>query len=332
MHSAVQSPTAAASDRRTQRAGIASVAMAVPPGVVSSDEMAARLGVEEGWIPKRTGVHQRHVAAPGERTDELAAEAAQRALKDAGVEPSAVDLVLVATTTQEELLPNAAPLVAAQIGADHAAAIDVGAACTGFLSALDLAAAQVESGRAATVLVIGVDLMAGITDPDDRSTAALFGDGAGAAVVTATSGGGVGRAVLGCDGTGADLIRVEHHDRLIRMAGHETFQNAVARLSQSSVEAAALAGVQLADIDLFVYHQANSRILGAVGRQLGLDPERVVDCIGPYGNTSAATLPIALCTARDEGRLQPGMRVLLGAFGAGFTWGASVIEWGGPDA
>ena len=329
MPSAAPATTIAPAGRAVRTAGIASVAAAVPHEEVASATVAARLGVDEQWIERRTGVRSRHVAPAAVRLDELAAEAAEQALEQAGVRAADLDQVLVATTTADELLPNAAPLVADRLGATRAGAMDLGAACTGFLSALGQAAAQVESGRADAVLVVGADLMARVTDPHDRSTAALFGDGAGAAVVTADGPGAIGPVVLGADAAnGRDLIRIEHSDRLVQMAGHETFRNAVARLSQSSRLAAERAGVTLDDVDLFVYHQANTRILDAVGRELGLDPERVVDCIAHYGNTSAATIPIALRVAADAGRLEPGARVLLGAFGAGFTWGAAVIEWG----
>ena len=331
MASATASP-AAAPKRRPRpagRAAIAGIGMAVPGAVQENGPIAERLGLDDGWIEGRTGVERRHVAAPGERLSDLAAAAAHNALRRAGVAADQVDLVLVATTTADELLPNAAPLVAAAVGATRAGAVDLGAACTGFLSALTLAAGHVEAGRAATVLVIGADLMTRVTDPDDRSTAALFGDGAGAAVVSRGAGGTIHPAVMGADAAeGAELVRIEHSDRLVRMEGLDTYRNAVRRLSESTLDAVAAAGLTLADIDLFAYHQANTRILRAVGERLRLDPEKVVDCIGGYGNTSAATIPIALCEAERAGRLEPGARVLLGAFGAGFTWGATVVELG----
>lgn len=310
-------------------AGIAAVAMATPARVVANAPIAARLGLEDGWIESRTGISERRHAAPGERLTDLAARAASAALEDAEVAPADLDLVLVATTSPDELLPNAAPLVAEAIGAGGVGAIDVGAACTGFLGALALAAGQVEGGRARTVLVVGADLMSRVVDPDDRNTAIIFGDGAGAAVIADSPGDGrIGPAVLGADGAGgADLIVLPREGKL-RMAGQDTFRNAVNRLTESSRDAVALAGLDLDEIDLFVYHQANGRILRAVGERLGIDADRVVDCIDGYGNTSAATIPIALCEARAAGRLRPGARVLLGAFGAGFTWGAAVVEWG----
>ena len=325
---AQQAPASA--PRIARRAAVAGIGMAVPAAVRGNAPIAARLGVEPGWIEGRMGVRERHVAAPSERLSDVAAAAGGRALERAGIEAGQVDLVIVATTTADELLPNAAPLVAGALGAHRAGAFDLGSACTGFLSALSLAAGYVEAHRAETVLVIGADLMERLIDPDDRSTAALFGDGAGAAVVTGGAGGGsIRSAVLGSDaGSGAALVRIEHSDRLIRMEGLETYRHAVLRLSEATLDAVATAGMTLADIDLFAYHQANSRILRAVGERLGLDPAKVVDCIGSYGNTSAATIPIALCEAERAGRLEPGARVLLGAFGAGFTWGAMVVELG----
>jgi 3-oxoacyl-[acyl-carrier-protein] synthase III len=241
-----------------------------------------------------------------------------------------VDLVLVATVAADEILPNAAPLVARELGATRAGAMDVGAACTGFLSALALAAAQVEGGRSENVLVIGADVLSRFTDKTDRGTAALFADGAGAGLVApaADHGGHIGHIVLNSDARGKDSIRASHEDQTIEMQGHDTFKAAVLRMSESSLEATQRAGLELDDIDLFVYHQANARILAAVGERLDLDGKRVINCIDRYGNTSSATLPIALADARERGMLEPGMNVLLAAFGAGFTWGAGVIEWG----
>jgi 3-oxoacyl-[acyl-carrier-protein] synthase-3 len=239
--------------------------MAVPAAVVANAPIANRIGVTDDWIVKRTGIRSRHVAAAGERLSELAAAAGARALELAGIDGGDVDLVLVATTTADELLPNAAPLVANALGAQRAGAIDVGAACTGFLSGLALATAQIEAARAEVVLLVGADLMTRITDPDCRHTAALFGDGAGAAVLTARSDGEgwIGATTLGADGgAGAELIVAERREPLVRMQGHETFKHAVARMSQATLDALVLAGLTLEDIDLFVYHQANARICG----------------------------------------------------------------------
>ncbi|MHB8689620.1 MAG: beta-ketoacyl-ACP synthase 3 [Solirubrobacteraceae bacterium] len=310
-------------------AALASVAVSLPEQIVGNAEVAERFGVEASWIERRTGIRQRRIAGPEDRLDQHAAIASRLALKQAGIKADALDLVLVATTTADELLPNAAPLVAHAIGAVRAGAFDVGAACTGFLSALAVGSAQIEAGRARAVLVVGADFMSRITNPLDRGTAAVFADGAGAAVMVATDAPTrIGPVILGADGDGAPYIVVEREERLIQMAGHETFKEAVARLSLATLQAAAAAEVTLEEIDLFVYHQANSRILAAVGERLALPNERIVDCIGEYGNTSAATLPLALAHAQSHGLLRDGTRVLLGAFGAGFTWGGTVVEWG----
>lgn len=314
-------------------AGIAGLGMALPDNVVTNAPITGRLGVDERWIERRTGIRERRHAAPGETLSALAAAAAREALDRAGVEAASLDQVLVATTTPDEVLPNAAPRVAAELGAGHVGAIDIGGACTGFVSALALAAGQLEAGRAERILVVGAEIMSRVIDPDDRPTAGLFGDGAGAAVVTAGGPGRLGPAVQRSDGVeGPELIYMENDERLVHMAGHETFKHAVRRLSESTREAVEAAELTLEDIDVFVYHQANGRILSAVGEHLGLAPDRVIDCIASYGNTSAGTIPIALVEAQRAGLLVPGARVLMSAFGAGFTWGAMTMEWGALDA
>jgi 3-oxoacyl-[acyl-carrier-protein] synthase-3 len=301
-------------------AGISGLGCALPERVVANAPIAARLGVDDRWIERRTGITaRRHV--DDERLSDLAAEAARAALADAGVDAAAVDLVLVATSSSDELLPNAAPLVAHALGT-HAAAADIGAACTGFLSALALASAYVEAGRAEHVLAIGADALSRFVDFDDRRTAGLFGDGAGAAVVSAGAG-ELHPVVLRSAGEHADAIVIDRASALIRMEGHETFVVAVASLVEATLDACEAAGVALEDIDLFVYHQANRRILDAVAERLGLPHDRVVDAIGELGNTSAASIPLALVAARPS----PGSRVLLAAAGAGFTYGAAVVDW-----
>jgi 3-oxoacyl-[acyl-carrier-protein] synthase III len=329
----VSSHHAAAEEFAPARPAILSVAAEIPSARVSTAELAERLGVSEDWIFSRTGIRSRPVAASGERLSEFAARAGANALSRAGVDPADVDLVLVATLTQDELMPNAAPIVAHAVGADRAGAIDLGAACTGFLSGLSLAAAQIETGRAARVLLIGADFTTRIVDWEDKRTAPLFGDGAGAVVVGPAAGelGAIGPIILGADGSGASAIHIDHADRKLRMDGPEVYRHAVARMSEATVAAVEGADLTLEDIDLFVYHQANGRILRALAEKLQLPPDRVVDVIENLGNSSAATLPLGLAAAEREGRLRPGGRVLLSAFGAGFTWGAGVIEWGGPD-
>jgi 3-oxoacyl-[acyl-carrier-protein] synthase III len=240
---------------------------------------------------------------------------------------------LVATMSHEQITPSAAALVPSRIGASRAGAIDVGAACSGFLSALALGTGQIESGRAENVLVIGADLMSRLIDPDDRSTAALFGDGAGAVLLSAVAGAGrIGPVVLRSDGARGDLVKASRDEAILRMAGHDTFRQAVDRLSETTLEAVAASGRELIDVDLFVYHQANSRIIRAVGERLGLLADRVVDSVPKYGNTSAASIPLALAEAERDERLPDGASVLIAAFGGGLTWGATVVQWGEDNA
>jgi 3-oxoacyl-[acyl-carrier-protein] synthase-3 len=300
-----------------------------PERVVPNAEIAGRIGVDDEWIVRRTGVHSRRWAADDETLADMAIAAGREALADAGLDVTAIDLLLVATMTPDDICPNAAPVVAEGLGAVNAGAIDIGAACTGWLAGLRLAAAQVESGRADRVLLIGADRLSGITSLDDPATAPLFGDGAGAVIVSADGdGAGVGAIVLAADGGLADRITAGHDDRVLKMDGHSTYQVAVKRLAECTLEVCAQAGVELDDIDLFVYHQANGRILRAVGQRLELPDERVADYVAGMANTSAASIPLALGLLRVDGRLRAGQRVLVGAIGGGFTWGAGLLEWG----
>jgi 3-oxoacyl-[acyl-carrier-protein] synthase III len=311
----------------------------LPAEVLPNGPIAARLDVDDAWIVKRTGIKARRRAAPSERTSDLATFAARRALQDAGVEALDLDLVLVATMSPDEATPNTAPLVAHALGAERAGAMDIGAACTGWLSALSVAAAQIESGRADKVLVVGAEVLTRMLDFDDPKTAALFGDGAGAVVLGADgegerSGdepegrGRIGPVVLSADGSLADTIVATWDDRKLRMDGVSTFKVAVKRLSEATVAAVARAGWELDDVDLFVYHQANGRIIRAVGERLDLEPAKVADYIAQLGNTSAASIPLTLSLLREDGRLRAGHKVMVAAIGAGFTWGAGVLEWG----
>ena len=299
----------------------------LPDRVVSNGPIAERIGVDSEWIERRTGIRSRRYAAPDERTSDLALAAARRALSDAGLKASDIDLVLVATMTPDELTPNTAPLVAEALGL-NVGAYDIGAACTGWLSALSVGAAQIETGRAERVLVIGAETLSRLTNMDDKRTASLFGDGAGAVVLGPEGEGAIGPILLASDGSMCDAITATHTERLLEMDGHTTFNMAVKVLAESTRQAVAAAGLSLDDIDLFVYHQANGRILETVGEKLELPPERVADYVGETGNTSAASIPLTLSLLREDGRLRPGQRVLLAAVGAGFTWGAGVVEWG----
>jgi 3-oxoacyl-[acyl-carrier-protein] synthase III len=299
----------------------------LPDRVVSNGPIAERIGVDSDWITRRTGIRERRYAAPDERTSDLAVAAARRALQDADLRPADIDLVLVATMTPDELTPNTAPLVADALGL-QVGAFDVGAACTGWLSALSTGAAQIETGRSDAVLVIGAETLSRVTNFDDKRTASLFGDGAGAVVLSAEGEGEVGPILLASDGSMGDTITATHTERLLIMDGHTTFNKAVKVLVDSTNEACERAGVTLDDIDLFVYHQANGRILRSVAEKLELPDERVADYVAETGNTSAASIPLTLSLLREDGRLRPGQRLLLSAVGAGFTWGAGVVEWG----
>jgi len=312
----------------TGHAGIVGLGSALPDRVVPNAEVTASIGVDDDWIVRRTGIRERRYAEPGARLSELAAAAGGAALADAGMAGSEIDLVLVASCSQDSVMPNAAPQVAHALGATGAAAFDIGSACTGFLAALAAARGMLLSGSAHNALVIGAEIMSRHVDPRDRNTAALFGDGAGAIVATAGAPGDLGPVVLGSDGSRAELIVADRETQLLAMDGHETFKQAVKRLAEASTAACEAAEIALADLDLYVYHQANTRILATLADRLALDPAKVVECIATVGNTSAASVPLTLELARSEGRLGAGMRVLLAAAGSGFTWGASVIEWG----
>ena len=299
----------------------------LPDEIVSNDEIAQRIGVDDEWIVKRTGIRRRRRVAPGQGVTDLAIRAGRRALADAEVEPDGIDLVLVASLSQDEMTPSAAPQVAYGLEALRAGAIDIGAACSGWLSGLALTAGMIEVGRVDKVLLIGAEVLTRLADYDDRKTAALWGDGAGAVVLGCDGGGAVGPVVLSADGGLANVITCSHEERLLRVEGHETFQTAVKRLTECTLAATERAGWRLDDIDLFIYHQANARILQAVGERLDLPAEKVADYIGETGNTSAASIPLTLALLREDGRLRPGQRLLLAAIGAGFTWGAGTVHW-----
>jgi len=300
----------------------------LPDTVVPNGPIAERIGVDHEWIVKRTGVHERRHLRPDERVTDLAIEAARRALADADVPGESVDRVLVATMSPDEVTPNSAPLVAHAIGADRAGAYDVGAACTGWVAALDAAASQIETRRAERVLVIGAEALSRLTDPDDRRTAFLFADAAGAVLLGADGEGSVGPMLLRADGGIAELITAERDGGKLKMDGHGTFQVAVSRLTELTRDVVEVAGRRLEDIDLFVFHQANGRILRTVAERLGLGPERVADYVANTANTSAASIPLTLSLLREDGRLRKGQSIFVAGIGAGFTWGGGIIEWG----
>jgi len=308
----------------------------VPPRVVTNDELSATLDTSDEWIRTRTGIAKRHWAGPGTSTADLATEAGARALKSAG--GGDVDAVVVATMTPDRICPATAPEVAARLGQPHVAAFDVGAVCTGFVYALASATGLIAAGIAGRVLVIGAEVMSAFLDPQERSSTVIFGDGAGALVLRAGEPGelgAVGPFDLGSDGDGADLIEVpaggsrlpvgQRTQHYFRMDGREVYRQAIPRMVESSRAVLAKAGLTVADVDRLVGHQANARILNAVGERLGVPPERCTINVDRYGNTSGATIPLALA---DAG-LSAGDRVLLTAFGGGLTWGSALLTW--PD-
>lgn len=315
-------------------AALVSVGGSLPRRSVSNDDVAARIGKTDEWIYTRTGIRARRHAEADESLTQVAAAASREALRRAGVDAAALDLVVVGTLTADERMPNAAAMLAQELGASRAGAIEVNAACTGFLTALSVGAAHIETGRAERVLVVGADFISRITDPESKQTAMLFADGAGAVVLAPTPAGAgrIGPVLLRHDASSPEFLYLGRDDgATIEMDGHATFKHAVNRIVEVTQETVEAAGLTPADVDLYVYHQANSRILRAVAERLALDPARVIDCIEQTGNMSAASVPYALATAEAEGRLHDGARVLLAAFGGGFTWGGALIEWGGRD-
>jgi 3-oxoacyl-[acyl-carrier-protein] synthase III len=310
------------------RAGLFGVGTALPEHRLGNDHFTARLDTTDEWIVRRTGIRERYHLNGRQTLADLAVDACEAALADAGRDGHEVDHVIVSTITPDRITPGLAPEVAMRIGANGAGAVDVNAACAGFLYALDQAAALVESGRASVVLVCGAEALSRITDHDDRSTAVIFGDGAGAVVV---AGGelelGVGGFVLGADGDQADLLYAERDERMLRMEGSEVYRHAVRRMVQASREALERAGRTVDDIDVFVAHQANARIIDAAATELGVPTEKVAINVDRTANTSSASIPLALAQAEEDGLLKPGDTVALAAFGAGFVWGAGIVSW-----
>jgi 3-oxoacyl-[acyl-carrier-protein] synthase-3 len=314
--------------RALRTAGVVALGRALPDAVVENAAIADRIGVEPEWIVRRTGIAARRAVVDGERLSDLAVTAGRAALDAAGLDPADLDAVLVATSSADEIVPQAAPIVAGALGADRAMSWDVGLACTGFLAGLQQGAALIESGRADTVLLIGADVLHRYTDHDDKRTASLFGDGAGAALLAAGGPATVGLTILGADATGAEILVIDREERVVRMDGQVVFQHAVARMEEACRALLDRAGLALDDVDLVIAHQANGRIIRALRERLGLPEERVADYIAHLGNTSAASIPLALSLAQEDGRVPEHGHVLLTAFGAGFAWGAALLTYG----
>ena len=312
----------------------------LPEQVVTNEDFAQRLDTSDEWIRTRTGIRERHYAAPDEATSDLATAAGRAALHDAGLTADDVDVIIVATTTPDHPVPATAPIVAARLGRT-CTAFDLNAACSGFVYGLQVGAGMAAGGS--TVLLIGAETLTRYVDPDDRSIAVLFGDGAGAVVLQRDDAATIGPFDLGSDGSELEILwmraggsrepfdPVAHAEASSRMSmrGGDVYRHAVTRMTSSSQIVLEAAGVTIDDIDLMVGHQANLRILEAVGQRLGVPADRCHVTVDRHGNTSAASIPLALDDARQQGLLDPGARLLLTAFGGGLTWGSCVLTWSG---
>ncbi|MGV4925540.1 ketoacyl-ACP synthase III [Streptomyces sp. BHT-5-2] len=314
----------------------------LPPHEITNDELCAHLDTSDTWIRERIGISVRRRADPKTATGDLAAEAGARALRSAGV--TRADAVILATTTPDHPCPATAPAVAARLGLGDVAAFDVAAGCSGFLYATTVAAGLIRSGTAGRVLVIGAETMSAVIDPEDRSTAPIFGDGAGAAVLEAGrpgQAGAIGKVVWGSDGARSEAIVIPvggsrnrdgrdaapPSERHVRMRGNEVLRHAVRRMTAAATQAAEAAGWALEDVDRLIVHQANARISAGVSAALGIPPERVPSNIATVGNTAAASIPLLLADATAQGALHDGHRVLLVAFGSGLAWAATTLVW-----
>jgi len=318
---------------------------ALPERVLTNDDLSRMVDTSDGWIRERTGILERRIAGEGETTASLAIEAARRALERAGFDPVDLDLIIVATMTPEHLFPATACLVQDALGALRAAAFDLSAGCTGFIYGLALATQGIQAGAYDHALVIGAETLSRIVDWQDRRTCVLFGDGAGAALLgTSSASGGVLTTLLGADGSGAELLILpaggSRHPatpettangmHYLQMDGRKVFRFATRIIPQATREALDRVGLPLEHLELLIPHQANQRIIEASAQRLGLPLDRIFTNLERYGNTSTASIPIALCEALEAGRVQAGDHLVLVGFGAGLTWGAAVIEWGQP--
>jgi 3-oxoacyl-[acyl-carrier-protein] synthase-3 len=318
-----------------RRISITGLGCHVPERVLTNDELSRLVDTTDEWIVERTGIRERRIAADEEALTDIALPAARQALAQAGVDPSEVDLLICATVTPDMMFPTASALLADNLGAKDAAAYDLLAGCTGFVYAIAQAHAMVSAGLARRALVVGGDVLSKILDWTDRSTLVLFGDGAGAVVIEPVERGGFLGFELGADGGGGKHLqlpgsgsrRVENPDRLVKMNGPEVFKFATRVLVSSAEKVLAECGLTVEDIDVYVPHQANVRIMDHAARKLGIPRERMVVNVDRYGNTSSGSIPLALADAATDGRLRPGATVLMTGMGAGLTWGSAVMEW-----
>jgi len=313
---------------------VAGVGSALPRRRVTNEELAATVDTSDEWIVERTGIRNRYIASDDETTGSLAAEASRRALDDAGLDARDIDLIVLATATPDQTFPSTATKVQAALGINDCIAFDVHAVCTGFLYALSVADSMLRSGNAGKALVIGAETFSRILDWEDRTTCVLFGDGAGALVLSAEeTESGILSTKLHADGRHNDLLFVDGGPSTtgtvgkLRMKGREVFRHAVINLADVLKEVLSDAGLTSADVDWVVPHQANARILDATAKKLGLPPEKVVVTVDRHANTSAASVPLALDTAIKDGRIKRGDLVVLEAMGGGFTWGAAALRY-----
>lgn len=325
-------------DTTRRHAQIIGIGSYLPERILTNEDLEQMVETSDEWIVTRTGIKERHIAAPEEATSDLAAAAVSRALASADVTADEVDLLIVGTATPDHLMPSTACLVQARLEMS-CPAFDINAACSGFIYALEIGAAAVESGRAGTVVVVGADTLSRVTDFTDRTTCVLFGDGAGAVVLRAADEPGVLSVVLGSNGADASKLMVDaagtrypcagDHGKTayIRMDGPEVFKFAVKVIPKATREALEASGHSVDDIDWLVPHQANQRILNTIEERLGVPHDAVVSNLEKTGNTSAASIPLALDDLYTSGRLTPGDLVALVGFGAGLTWGAAVVRW-----
>jgi 3-oxoacyl-[acyl-carrier-protein] synthase-3 len=321
------------------RSRVIGIGASLPDNIVTNDEIAKLVDTSDEWIRDRTGIRERRIVTQGQKTSDLALAASRAALLDAGIDAGEIDVVICCTTTPDETFPATATQVQARLGMTRGAAFDVQAVCSGFIFGLSVADNFIRGGQAGTVLLIGAESMSRLLDWTDRSTCVLFGDGAGAIVLQGyevrgdNSEPGVLNTKIFSDGRMHDMLYVDGGPSSTRTTGHlrmqgkEVFRHAVTNIAAAITASADAAGVKVSDIDWFVPHQANQRILDGTARKLGIDPERVISTVAIHGNTSAASVPLALATAVQDGRIKRGNLVLLEAMGGGFTWGAALLRW-----